>query len=143
VIRIGRVASNVIWALTGITAGSGLATTEMRLVMSRAVDRGTKLHPTVKPTVFVDDLAADMCGPMKRVAEELGAFVEGIANFIKGTGQALSKTKCVCTTTTKELGDMLETRWKDLQIKAVKRVKALGVGLGAGIRRNTNDLKRG
>ena len=68
--------------------------------------------------------------------------MQGITNFIKRTGQALSKTKCVCTATSKELGDMLEARWADLQIKAVKLVKALGVGLGAGIRRNTSVLKK-
>ena len=61
VIRVGNVASKVVWPLTGITAGSGFATTEMRLAMIRVIDRALTLHPAVTPTLLVDDLAAAIC----------------------------------------------------------------------------------
>ena len=51
VIRIGNVVSKSVWAFRGITAGSGFATTEMRLIMIRVVDRACKLHPLVVPHV--------------------------------------------------------------------------------------------
>ena len=59
-IRIGKVVSFSVWARRGITAGSGFATIGMRLVMVRAVDWALKAYPIVKPTLFVDDLAADI-----------------------------------------------------------------------------------
>ena len=45
VIRIGSVVSKVVMATTGITVGSGFATTEMQLVMVRVIDRALKLSP--------------------------------------------------------------------------------------------------
>ena len=61
VIRVGSVISKVVMAATGITAGSGFATAEMRLVMVRVIDRALTLFPTITPTLFVDDLAAEVC----------------------------------------------------------------------------------
>ena len=63
VIRIGNVVSKTVTAVTGITAGSGFATTEMRLVLIRVVDRALSLYPAITPTLFVDDLAAAVCAP--------------------------------------------------------------------------------
>ena len=48
VIRIGSVVSKVVAAVTGITAGSGFAATEMRLVMIRAIDRALTLFRPVR-----------------------------------------------------------------------------------------------
>ena len=55
-LRVGKVCSALSIAIRGITAGSGLATTEMRLVMVRKVERALVAHPSVVPTRFVDDL---------------------------------------------------------------------------------------
>ena len=90
VIRIGGVVPHSVWAVRGITAGSGFATSEMRLIMMRAVDTAVRLFPRVNPTLFVDDLAADMTGPSKHVEEQLGGFIEEMAKFINGTEQELS-----------------------------------------------------
>ena len=86
-IRIGKVVSYCVWAKRGITAGSGFATTEMRLVMIRAVDRAKRQFPTVRPTLFVDDLAASVTAPAKHVVDNLGGFIIEIAAFIKSTDQ--------------------------------------------------------
>ena len=58
-LRVGKVCSDLLVAIRGITAGSGLATTEMRLIMLRKVERALTLHRTVVPTLFVDDLSAE------------------------------------------------------------------------------------
>ena len=58
VIRIGSVISKIVWAFRGITDGSGFATTDMRLIMLRTVDKSCRLYPLIEPTLFVDDLAA-------------------------------------------------------------------------------------
>ena len=143
VIRIGRVVSFCVWALRGITAGSGNATTEMRLVMIRAVDRARLQHPAVTPTLFVDDLAASICAPAQRVVDELGGFIEIIADFITSTGQELSPTKSVLVASSKQLGEQLIERWEklDIHIKWKEKVKALGVGLAAGRLRNAAVAK--
>ena len=138
VIRIGSVVSKSVWALRGITAGSGFATLEMRIIMIRIVDEACRLYPMVAPTLFVDDLAADVTAPAALVVKQLGGFIETVAKFVDDTRQELSKTKSLLTATTKKIGDELCSRWKEMGIliKFRRKVKALGVGLGAGIRRN-------
>ena len=54
----------------GLRAGSSLATTEMRIAMIRIVDATTKLTITVMPTLFVDDLSAEMMGEEERNRRE-------------------------------------------------------------------------
>ena len=97
VIRIGKVISKGVTAARGITAGSGVATTEMRIIMIRIVDKACRLFPMVSPTLFVDDLAADVTAPEKHVVQQLGGFIETVADFIHRTGQELSKTKSLVT----------------------------------------------
>ena len=74
VIRIGSVVSNMVMALAGITAGSGFATFEMRLVLIRVIDRALTLYPTITPTLFVDRLAAAVCAPAKHAINQMGGF---------------------------------------------------------------------
>ena len=80
VIRVGKVVSKVVGSTTGIVAGSGFATTEMRLVMIRVIDRALTLFPTITPTLFVDDLAAAVCAPAKHAIAQMGGFIEYIAH---------------------------------------------------------------
>ena len=62
VVRVGTAFSDIIFAVRGIVAGSGLATIEMRLVMVDIVDAALTMHPDVEPTLFVDDLSAEVVG---------------------------------------------------------------------------------
>ena len=84
VIKIRDVVSKEVQAYRGITAGSGSATTEMRLVMIRMIPKTQKAHPSVVPSCFVDDLSAEMTGPDDHVLTELGGFVWNVAeSFIE------------------------------------------------------------
>ena len=112
VIRVGKVISKGIYALTGITAGSGFATTEMRLVMIRVIDRALKLYPTITPTLFVDDLAADVCATARQAINQMGGFIEYVADFISSTRQVLSTTKSNVTASSRWVGMALVARWK-------------------------------
>ena len=51
VIRVGNAVSDLVWAVRGIVAGSGLATSEMRLVMIDIVDKAQEGHKTIVPTL--------------------------------------------------------------------------------------------
>ena len=143
VIRIGTVVSKVVTAITGITAGSGFATSEMRLVMVRVIDRALKLYPAITPTLFVDDLAAEVSAPCKQAIAQMGGFIEYVAEFVNRTKQALSDTKSNITASSKWVADVLVERWskKGIVITFKPRVKALGVGLGAGVRRNATVMR--
>ena len=93
----GKSYSLYILALQGITAGCGLATTEMRLCMLRNIKRALVLHPSIIPTLFVDDVAAECTSPNEVVARELGGFVEAVVVHIKADHMELPKTKSVFT----------------------------------------------
>jgi len=115
----------------------------MRLVMIRAIDRAHTLFPTITPTLFVDDLAAEVAAPVKLAIAQMGGFIEHVAQFITQTGQKLSTTKSNVTSFNKWVGEALVARWKKsgITVQFKKRVKALGVGLGAGVRRNVGVMK--
>ena len=135
--------SKVVTAVTGITAGSGFATTEMRLVLIRVIDRALTLFPTITPTLFVDDLAAAVCAPAKHAINLMGGFIENVADSVTDARQALSATKCNVAASSKWVGEAVVKRWKKkgILIHFQHRVKALGVGLGAGVRRNAAVMR--
>ena len=141
-LRVGKVCSALIIAIRGITAGSGLATTEMRIAMVRKIERALIAHPSVVPTLFVDDLSAECTGPDKAIMAELVPFINKVAVDIEDVGMELSRKKCVCTASSDDLGHRLAACWTDYGIKYQRYVKSLGVGLGAGVRRNTRVMKK-
>ena len=106
------------------------------------MDKAVSFHKMIKPTVFVDDIAADMAGPDDQVVRNLGGFIERIARVFKKNGLELSAKKSVCTASTKTLGRRLAQRWKAHGISFCQRVKALGVGMAAGCRRNVEVLTK-
>ena len=138
VIRVGKYYSEIVVALRGITAGSGLATTEMLLIMLRIIKRALKAAPSIIPTLFVDDVSAECTGPDKTVKEQLGKFIKSISDSITASEMELSKKKSVFTANSDKLGKELEETWQDLGIKYQKYVKSLGVGMAAG-RRNVRE----
>ena len=128
--------SKEVQAYRGITAGSGSATTDMKIVIIRILLRALEAHPTVTPSCFVDDLSAEMGGPDEHIHREFGGFRRNVADSFIEYGMELSKTKSNCSASTDTLGKMLEELWKDLCITYQKAVKSLGVGLGLGRHRN-------
>ena len=62
-LRIGDVYSFTVIATRGATAGSGTATTEMKIMMIHILDAAMVAHPIVEPTLFVDDVVAAQLAP--------------------------------------------------------------------------------
>ena len=81
-----------------------------------------------------------MTGPDDHVLIEPGGFVRHVPNSFTEAEMELSKTKSVCTASTEALGRRLEELLKDLCVTFENTVKSLGVGLGAGVRRNTKVI---
>ena len=141
VIRVGNAVSDLVWAVRGIVAGSGLATTEMRLVMVDIVDKALEVHMTVVPTLFVDDLSSEQDGDDDVSVEELGGFTNLVINRIQDDGMEVSGTKSVASASQPSLGEALRAKLMHGSIPSSLRVKSLGVGLAAGVARNTKVMK--
>ena len=88
----------------------------------------------------MDDLAAEAAGPDRWIEKELGGFITIIVDGFKANEFVLSGTKSLVTASTDALGMKLEALWAEagIFVKYAKKVKALGVGLGAGVRRNVD-----
>ena len=108
--------SGLVWAIRGMTAGSGFATTEMRVVMINLVERAWKAHPSVTPTLFVDDLAAEAAGPDHGIEKELGGFIIIIVDGFKANQFVLSATNSLVTASTDKLGERMEELWSNVGI---------------------------
>ena len=134
VIRVGTAYSDLVWAMRGIVAGSGLATTEMRIVMINIVDNALIMHPTVEPPRFVDDLSGEQDGVDDVIISELGGFTEHVIKRIHADGMEVSATKSLVSASNGRLAEALMLRLDKFGVKQALRVKSLGVGLAAGFR---------
>ena len=105
--------------------------------MIRAIDRGLKLFPTITPTLFVDDLAAEVAAPVKLAMAQMGGFIEHVAQFITQTGQKLSTTKSNVTSFNKWVGEALVARWRKSGITVQFKKKGQSVGSGSRSGRET------
>ena len=142
VIRIDQVVSLVILAERGITAGSGSATTEMRLLMLDVVDAAYKVFPQVSPCVYVDDImAAALADSDEEVKSALTNFLRSICSRLTADGLEISASKSVVTASSQSLGEDIAANLSQFGIRFTKRVKALGIGLAAGNRRNAKVLR--
>ena len=61
-IGVGRVYSRVVVAVLGITAGSGFATTEMRMLLLGVVDEAYTFWPTITLALYVDGFTIEVHG---------------------------------------------------------------------------------
>ena len=90
VVRVGTAYSDLVWASRGIVAGSGNATSEMRLVMINIVDSVMKHHPTVIPTLFVDDLSIELSGEDDHILFHIAGFTARTVQRIHTDGMEVS-----------------------------------------------------
>ena len=142
VLRIGDAISDMVQATRGVTAGSGNATTEMRMEMIGIVDDALELEPSVEPTLYVDDLSAECAGPDDFIVEHLVPFTQAACDGIVAAGGEISPTKSVCTATSPSLAHRIVTGLVKHKIMPVIRAKSLGFGMAAGVRRNAKVINQ-
>jgi len=141
-IRIGNAYSQVVRATRGITAGSGFATTEMRLAVLTPLDDAHRAHPTVVPTAFVDDIACELAATATLLLTHLVGFVLMVCNALEEAGNEISRKKSICSASCARVGKDLQKALNKFEIKFQPRVKSLGTGLAAGTARNVSVLKK-
>ena len=141
VLRKGQTISGSIMASRGITAGSGLATTEMRVVLIDAIDRALEVSPRAWPTVFVDDMSAEAGGPQRFVVGAVVSFSGSLCRRLKEDQMEVSTKKSVCTASHSTRAEAIEQGLVEHGIKRTAYVRSFGVGLEAEIRRNTQVMR--
>ncbi len=135
VLVVDGVCSSTVVARQGITAGSGMATTELRVLLLRLLDQVREQYPGLGLAVYVDDIAADVAGRNSRVQAMLigaGAMIcEGLARL----RLPLSVGKCKCVASSTSLAATVAAALAHHGVVAAAWAKALGVGTAAGARR--------
>ena len=128
--------SSFVNAQRGITAGSGTATTELRVLLLRLLDRVSKRFPQLDLNVYVDDMSVEATGSERSVVADVSAAGEMLCSGLILLRLNLSAGKCKCCASTAALGQQLAGRLKEFGIVFASRVKSLGVGMAAGAKRN-------
>ena len=142
VICVDGVVSSIISATRSITAGSVLATIEMRLLLIRCVDETVYRFPEVVVTLYVDDTSIEGVGPARRIVTEVSEATRFLVNGFLGMGLELSPTKNVCVASRAELANAAANRLPKLRLKIASQARSLGAALVAGKRRSAIILDK-
>ena len=138
VLRVGQAISDIALATRGIVAGSGTATSEMRLTMIDIVDSALKVYPTIVPTLFVDDLSGEKDGDDdEAIYGELAGFTRMVSIRIASDGMEVNRIKSLVSASHPSLAAKITVALGENAFTVHQRVKSLGVGLAAGTKRNT------
>ncbi len=97
--------SAVVGPQRGITAGSGMATTELKVMLMRLLDRIKLSHPSITITGFVDDISIEAVGTEKSAEDLLVAAGRDTCNGLLDLRLRLSQSgKFVCTASKASVG---------------------------------------
>ena len=150
-IGIAGLYSRLIVATRGITAGSGSATTELRMLLLSLVRVVLRQWPQVLLTVYVDDLSVSMSGHPLRVAHVVGAATSFIIRYFEHDLRLeISAKKSVAVASRPLVARLLATQTRLTRnrarpaattFKAVRATKLLGAACSGGRRRSTRTLQ--
>ena len=135
-IRVGDAMSDLVLAVRSIVARSGIATTEMRIVMVDIVDAALTFFPEVVPTLFVDDLALEQGGNEEQLVASISGFAQSVMKRIEEDGMEVILVKSLISASQPSLADKVASNLGKTKLTVAHRVKSLGVGLAAGTARN-------
>ncbi len=141
-VAIGGVYSSLLVAERGITAGSGLATTELRVLLLRLLRRIAKKYPSVKLSAYVDDVSTEAVGTAASVKHLMVAVGNDLCSGLCDLRLQLSTTKCQVVASSAAIGADIATGLAAYGVRYVERAKSLGVGIAAGVRRNATVQKQ-
>ena len=99
------------------------------------------MAPQVAVTTYVDDIALEAIATETVVVLALPAVVLHLAAAVQSTGMEWSLTKNCCSASKPRIARALAHELRVLRVKVALRVMALGVGLGAGTRRNAGTAR--
>jgi hypothetical protein len=136
-----KVCSRLITAICGITAGSGTATTELRLLVLDVIDQSYVLFPTISLVVFVDDFTIEFAGTFYHVRWHLSRAIDFIVHFFEETLLLeVSASKSVIIGCNPSLANAVREACKSKKIKVARHGKLLGTPSAGGRRRVVKHL---
>ena len=158
-VGIAGLYSKLIVATRGITAGSGSATTELRILLLSLIRVVSRQWPEVMLTLYVDDLSIAMSGLALKVALTVGEVTSFVIRYFEADlGLEVSTKKSVAIASRPRLAQVLAARTKVFRgsgtptrhsghaapsrcaFKAVRASKLLGAPFGGGRRRSARTL---
>ena len=148
-IAVDNCYSRLVHALRGITAGSGTATTELRLIMTdvvqhiRAKAERFALGVRVGCFLYVDDLSIEAIGSSEQQVEiaASAASLDACTIIHKALRMKLSAKKSVVVASTSTLARRIAGRCRHRAITPKRFSALLGTGVSGGRRRCTKVLK--
>jgi len=142
VLDIEGCCSDFIWAMRGITAGSVLATLELKVLLIQAGDLVVSSCLYTRLTLYVDDATLEsVCTQRMAVQEHLKAL-DLFTSSLQSLDLAFSQTKNVVCASSNALAKEVVAAVTNIKIKCASRVASLGCGLGAGVRRNAKIMNK-
>jgi hypothetical protein len=142
-VGIDGVYSRRIRATRGITAGSGFATTELRMLLMDVTDAVKKRWGScLGLTLYVDDLTVSVRGARKEVATKLAAAVDIVTDIFESVLRlTVSRAKSVVVASKTSLAKEIAMRTSSKVLKPVRVAKLLGTAAAGGRRRSTKIAK--
>ena len=138
-VGVDGVYSETVTATRGITAGSGLATTELRVLLTETIFLLRKTWP-VALKLYVDDLTIAASGRGEDIAKEVAAATDAAVQAFGKLGLEISVKKSLAVASRpKVLATMMH--WCKSRITAVGSAKLLGTSFAAGARRTVDTLR--
>jgi hypothetical protein len=142
IICIDGVCSRFVSAARGITAGAGMATSELRLFMLDLITSSLRLFPWVRHTLYVDDLTLERRGTVEAAPRQLADATDFAVRYLQEKLLAeVSPTKTVYLTSSRQGARKFRGRLKTSKVKFTKSTKLLGTQTVAGRRRSTAILR--
>ena len=130
--------SREVKAQRGITAGSGFATTELRLLLMDVLEATRNDHwPSVKLTLYVDDLTVSIRGAAKTVARRLAAAVDADVQAFQSLELTVSVSKSTVVASSRKLAIRVCRKSKAKVLSHSAQAKLLGTAASGGRRRST------
>ena len=135
--------SRLVVAVLGITAGSGFATAELRVLLHEVVT-GTLLRwPSVSISLYVDDTTVEVVHQSRRVAQ---AILAAVTDYIVDKLQVelrlgVSAAKSLAVGSTFRMARAVAAACRTKALTAVRSAKLLGVGAAGGRARCIKVLK--
>jgi len=135
--------SRPVVAVLGITAGSGFATAELRVLLHEVVTDTFSRWPAATISLYVDDTTVEVTRQSQRVAQ---AMLAATTDFIVGRLRVdlrleLSSTKSLAVGSTLRVAKAFTAACRTKALTATRSTKMLGVGTTGGRSRCAKFLK--
>ena len=144
VVSITGTYSRPVVATCGIVAGSGFATTELRVLLLDVIDSACRICPEVSLKVYVDDISISATHSMERTVANLVAEATDliVTFFERNLNLEVSKTKSAVVCSTLSLARRTAASTRSGKISARRTSKLLGVATCGGRRRVVKAIKK-